>query len=293
VASAPGRPRHCHRRAGANVLRPVYVRRAIVHNSHVVARLAAAGATFVQTGRGAEGSGRGAERARRCHCSASLGRRARPPDRGRDCPMWLGSTGSEAFTFVGLRRAPDRARGHDEVVGTLGRCRNATRRQRADAAALRVADPERVGCVTQTTLSRKTSRLSSSNCDDVSQISAARREISVSRRATPVGGYLAGKERRRCAGAGRPHELQFAASARVAVDGHTAYLIESLADLRDEWLRTARLWPVSRCLDARDLVSDVADHLCAGGAVFSGSVRRRACLLQPAARARAAARAER
>src|SRR5436190_13099798 len=135
---------------------PVYVRRAIVHNTRVSARLEAAGAIFVDelsevprrsvvvlSAHGTPAVVHDEARARdlrvvdaTCPLVAKVHREvARFCDRG--------------FDVVLIGHA-----GHDEVVGTLGQAaRVHLVEDIADVWRLHVPDPERVACVTQTTLS--------------------------------------------------------------------------------------------------------------------------------------------
>jgi 4-hydroxy-3-methylbut-2-enyl diphosphate reductase len=152
VERAIGTVEHALERHGA----PVYVRHAIVHNERVVAELASKGAVFVQdvdeippgalTVYSAHGVPRHVERAaarRRldvvdatCPLVAKVHRAARR----------LAADGCEVIV-VGHA-------GHPEVVGTAGQV-SAPVHVVATAAqvdAIRVADPQRVGYVTQTTL---------------------------------------------------------------------------------------------------------------------------------------------
>jgi 4-hydroxy-3-methylbut-2-enyl diphosphate reductase len=134
---------------------PVFVRRAIVHNRHVVADLAARGAVFVDELDQVPGgalvvlSAHGVSR-RVEQQAAELGLRAVDAT----CPL-VAKVHREVERFaaddydVVLVGHP----GHDEAIGTLGRApgvRLVT--HPSDVASLVVRDPDRVACVTQTTL---------------------------------------------------------------------------------------------------------------------------------------------
>jgi len=136
---------------------PVYVRRQIVHNLHVVNELEARGAVFVESEEDApEGSllvlsAHGVAPA--VHERAAR-RRLRTID--ATCPL-VAKVHAEArryaakgYTIVLVGHA-----GHEEVEGTLGEAPEATLLVETveEAERVRVPDPERVAYVTQTTLS--------------------------------------------------------------------------------------------------------------------------------------------
>jgi 4-hydroxy-3-methylbut-2-en-1-yl diphosphate reductase len=143
-------------RALARYGAPVYVRRAIVHNAHVVGQLAGRGAIFVdELDRVPDGavvvfSAHGV--ARRVELQAA-GCGLRVVD--ATCPLVekvhreVEQFAAEGYDVVLVGHA-----GHDEVVGTLGRARGVRLvTTPEDVARLEVGDPDRVACVTQTTLS--------------------------------------------------------------------------------------------------------------------------------------------
>ena len=136
---------------------PVYVRRQIVHNLHVVNDLEARGAVFVESEQEApEGallvlSAHGVSPAVRRRASR---RRLRTID--ATCPL-VAKVHAEArryaaawYTIILVGHA-----GHEEVEGTFGEAPEATIlvESVADAERLYVPDPRRVAYVTQTTLS--------------------------------------------------------------------------------------------------------------------------------------------
>ena len=136
---------------------PVYVRRQIVHNLHVVNDLEARGAVFVESEQEApEGallvlSAHGVSPAVRRRASR---RRLRTID--ATCPL-VAKVHAEArryaaagYTIILVGHA-----GHEEVEGTFGEAPEATIlvESVADAERLCVPDPRRVAYVTQTTLS--------------------------------------------------------------------------------------------------------------------------------------------
>ena len=138
--------------------RPVYVRRQIVHNAHVVRDLERRGAVFVDERGG---------RPRRAHCSSSPRTASHPrcasaqrcgSSRTIDaiCPLVakvhaeVRRFAADGYTIVLVGHA-----GHEEVEGTLGEAPEATVLVETveDAERVRVRDPLRVAYATQTTLS--------------------------------------------------------------------------------------------------------------------------------------------
>jgi 4-hydroxy-3-methylbut-2-enyl diphosphate reductase len=136
---------------------PVYVRHEIVHNRHVVEELRAKGAVFVddpsQVPSGALliFSAHGVSPAVR---AASQERGLRVID--ATCPL-VTKVHVEAARMAreGMDIVLVGHKGHVEVEGTMGHApeRMHLVQSVADVAALEVRDPERLGCVTQTTLS--------------------------------------------------------------------------------------------------------------------------------------------
>jgi len=136
---------------------PVYVRHEIVHNDHVVGRLREMGAIFVEDvdevpdGAVLIFSAHGVSRAVRRQAD---GRELRVFD--ATCPLV-----TKVHVEVARMRREGREvvmighAGHPEVEGTMGQADDGIYLVESveDVERLRVADPERVGCVTQTTLS--------------------------------------------------------------------------------------------------------------------------------------------
>jgi 4-hydroxy-3-methylbut-2-enyl diphosphate reductase len=137
--------------------RPVYVRRQIVHNLHVVRDLETRGAVFVQS---EEDVPRGAILVLSAHGvspavhEAADRRRLRTVD--ATCPL-VAKVHAEArryaaagYTIVLVGHA-----GHDEIEGTLGEAPHSTVLVQTvdDAGRVTVPDPQRVAFLTQTTLS--------------------------------------------------------------------------------------------------------------------------------------------
>jgi 4-hydroxy-3-methylbut-2-enyl diphosphate reductase len=136
---------------------PVYVRRQIVHNGHVVRDLEQRGAVFVES---EEDVPEGATLVLSAHGVApdvytnAAGRKLLTID--ATCPlvtkvhMEARRFAAEGYTVVLIGHA-----GHDEVIGTTGEAPDSIRLVCSveDAERLEVLDPDRVAYVTQTTLS--------------------------------------------------------------------------------------------------------------------------------------------
>jgi len=149
---------------------PIYVRHEIVHNDHVVSRLRGMGAVFVDeldqipTGATVVFSAHGVSKAVR---SDAESRGFRVFD--ATCPLV-----TKVHVEVAKIQREGRElimighRGHPEVEGTMGQAQGGIHLVEtvADVATLKVADPERLAYVTQTTLS----------VDDCAGIVAALRE---------------------------------------------------------------------------------------------------------------------
>jgi len=149
---------------------PIYVRHEIVHNDHVVSRLRGMGAVFVDeldqipTGATVVFSAHGVSKAVR---SDAESRGLRVFD--ATCPVV-----TKVHVEVAKIQREGRElimighRGHPEVEGTMGQAQGGIHLVEtvADVATLKVADPERLAYVTQTTLS----------VDDCAGIVAALRE---------------------------------------------------------------------------------------------------------------------
>jgi 4-hydroxy-3-methylbut-2-enyl diphosphate reductase len=136
---------------------PVYVRHEIVHNRHVVDALRAKGAIFVEDpaevppGSILVFSAHGVSPAVR---EAASGRGLRVID--ATCPLVTKvHVDATRMAREGLEIVLIGHAGHVEVEGTLGHAPSAMHLVQTveDVARLEVRDPERLGCVTQTTLS--------------------------------------------------------------------------------------------------------------------------------------------
>jgi 4-hydroxy-3-methylbut-2-enyl diphosphate reductase len=134
---------------------PVYVRRQIVHNRHVVAELQGRGAVFVHE---LDEVPNGATVVFSAHGVAPAVR-AEAVRRGLQvvdatCPL-VGKVHHEVHRFQsrGYQVVLIGHAGHDETEGTLGEGQISLVEDAADIAALQVDDPQRLAYVTQTTLS--------------------------------------------------------------------------------------------------------------------------------------------
>jgi 4-hydroxy-3-methylbut-2-enyl diphosphate reductase len=136
---------------------PIYVRKQIVHNAHVVEELSARGAVFVDD---VDEIPEGALVVFSAHGIAPAVRRGAAARRLRTidatCPL-VTKVHAEARRYAGAGYTVVLVghEGHEEVEGTMGEAPDAIVlvESVADAENLEVADPERVAYVTQTTLS--------------------------------------------------------------------------------------------------------------------------------------------
>src|SRR5437016_6329294 len=136
---------------------PIYVRKEIVHNKHVVDELRAAGAIFVEE---LDEVPSGARVIFSAH-GVSPAVRAQARERSlkvidATCPL-VTKVHLEAVKFAqkGFTIVLIGHKDHDEVIGTLGEAPESTALVSTveDVDQLEVADPERVSFITQTTLS--------------------------------------------------------------------------------------------------------------------------------------------
>ena len=136
---------------------PIYVRKEIVHNRHVVDELRGAGAIFVEELEEVPEGGRVIFSAH----GVSPAVRAQAKERGlkvidATCPL-VTKVHLEAVKFAkkGYTIVLIGHKDHDEVIGTLGEAPQSTVlvSTEGDVDRLEVRDPERVSFITQTTLS--------------------------------------------------------------------------------------------------------------------------------------------
>lgn len=254
---------------------PVYVRHAIVHNAHVVARIAADGATFVDD---LDEVPKGAVVVLSAHgVAASVREQAKARDLrvvDATCPL-VAKVHREVRRFsnqgydvllIGHAR-------HDEVVGTLGQAPGVRLVEDvSDASMLRVADSDRVACVTQTTLSpqdvapvvdqlrQRFPNLVQPTAADVCY-ATRNRQAAVIWLARNVDVVLVVGDPT----SSNSRHLREAASAT----GTPAYLIGSVEELQDGWLANANAVGVTAGASTpEDIVVEVVDHLCREGAAL-------------------------
>jgi 4-hydroxy-3-methylbut-2-enyl diphosphate reductase len=252
---------------------PVYVRRAIVHNARVVARLAHAGAVFVDD---IDEVPRGGLAVLSAHGAPAIVRR-QAELRGirlvdATCPL-VTKVHREVRRFIdgGLDVVLIGHKGHDEVVGTLGQAAGVHLVERvSDVPSLRVADPRRVACVTQTTLSRE---------DVAPMMDAMKRRFP--NLVVPAAGDICYATRNRQAAiaslartvdvvlvvgdASSSNSQRLREVARAA--GTPAYLVDSAAAVRDTWVAAADVVGVTAGASTpEDVVGEVVRYLCRDGA---------------------------
>jgi 4-hydroxy-3-methylbut-2-enyl diphosphate reductase len=252
---------------------PVYVRREIVHNRHVVEELAAEGAIFVETldpvpdgavlvfsAHGVAPSVR--EEAERRHLRVI----------DATCPL-VAKVHLEAIRYarenysIVLIGHPD----HDEVVGTAGEAPGAIRVVSSieDVDQLDLPDPARAAYLTQTTLS----------VDDTAEIVARLTERFPAIQAPPAQDICyATQNRQNAVKAIAPRvDLLLVVGARNSSNsnrlvevatraGLTAHLIGDVSDIRREWLHECRSIGVTAGASTPDvLIDDVTAWLRAWG----------------------------
>ena len=253
---------------------PVYVRRAIVHNAEVVARLAAAGAVFVDE---LDEVPRGAVVVFSAHgVPASVREQASARDLlvvDATCPL-VAKVHREVRRFkkLGFDVLLIGHAGHDEVVGTLGQAPGVRLvEQVVDISRLPVTNPDKVACVTQTTLSpedvapvigelrRRFPDLAEPLASDICY-ATRNRQGAVSWLARKVDVVLVVGD----ATSSNSQHLRETAGET----GTPAYLIGTAADLRNEWLSHASVVGVTAGASTpEDVVAGVVDRLCRDGAV--------------------------
>ncbi len=253
---------------------PIYVRHEIVHNTHVVADLRAKGAIFVDElaqvppGSTVVFSAHGVARSVRAEAQA---RGLRVFD--ATCPLVTKvHVEVERMRAAGLEVVMVGHAGHPEVEGTMGQVDGGIYLVESveDARRLEVVDPERLGYVTQTTLS----------IDDAAQVVAALKER--------FPGILGPKKADICyATQNRQDAVKLMApmvdvviviGSRTSSNsnrlrevaerfGASAYLVDSAADLDPAWLIGRRRVGVTAGASAPEaLVQELIEKLRALGA---------------------------
>ena len=252
-----------------NVGRPVYVRKEIVHNRHVVEDLAARGAVFVESLNEVPS---GAVVIFSAH-GVSPSVRKTANERGLQvidatCPLVTKvhleviRYARENYTIVLIGH-----RSHDEVIGTLGEAPNAIRviSSVEEVDSLEVRDPQRVAYLTQTTLS----------IDDTADIVTKLKQRFPAIQGPPAQDICYATENRQAAvklvarqadailvvGAeNSSNSNRLVEVARRA--GTDAYLITCAADIEPRWLEGRRQLGITAGASTPDyLVEQVVDRL--------------------------------
>jgi len=253
----------CLKRFGS----PVYVRREIVHNPHVVAELRDKGAVFVQE---IEEIPRGETVVFSAHGVApSIWEEARERDLriiDATCPL-VTKVHSEALKYArdGFTIILVGHKGHDEVVGTMGEVPEQTILVQTveDAEQVKVPDASRVVALTQTTLS----------VDDTGQI------VQVLKRRFPALltrndiCYATTNRQSAVKAIAQYVELVLVIGAQnssncnrlretARAEGCTAYLVNGPEEIKEEWLKgVTRIGVTSGASTPETLVSAVVEAL--------------------------------
>ena len=252
---------------------PVYVRKQIVHNRHVVELLTERGAVFVEDiGEVPEG----AVTVFSAHGVAPSVRTA-AQERGLQtidatCPL-VTKVHREAAHFArdGYTIVLVGHDGHEEVEGTMGEApeRIVLVQDEADVDALQVEDPERIAYVTQTTLSvdetdsiiarlrERFPAITAPRTDDICY-ATTNRQAAVKQLAGDCDLMLV---------IGSRNSSNSVRLVEVAQDcGTDAHLIDNASEVREEWLAGKRVVGISSGASApEDLVSDLIDYFRARG----------------------------
>jgi len=253
---------------------PVYVRKEIVHNKHVVAQLRERGAVFVDELD--ETIPEGAVTVFSAH-GVSPAVHADAQERGLQtidatCPLVTKvhreavKFAGEGYTIVLIGHA-----GHEEVEGTMGEAPQhiVLVETEADVDALEVADPGKVAYISQTTLSvdetsviiarlrEKFPGITGPRTDDICY-ATTNRQLAVKQMAAECDLVLV---------IGSQNSSNSRRLVDVARDyGADAHLIDNEAQVRDEWLEGARVVGVSSGASApEELVTSLVDFFRARG----------------------------
>ncbi len=252
---------------------PVYVRKQIVHNRHVVERLTERGAIFVEDVREVP---EGAITVFSAHGVAPSVRDA-AMQRGLQtidatCPL-VTKVHREAAHFArdGYTIVLVGHDGHEEVEGTMGEApeRIVLVQNEADVDALQVDDPERIAYVTQTTLSvdetdsivarlrERFPTITGPRTDDICY-ATTNRQAAVKQLAGDCDLMLV---------IGSRNSSNSVRLVEVALDcGTDAHLIDNASEVREEWLAGRRVVGISSGASApENLVSELLDYFRARG----------------------------
>ena len=246
---------------------PVYVRKEIVHNKHVVAELSARGAIFVeQETEVPEGSvcvfsAHGVAPSVRANARA---RELRTVD--ATCPL-VTKVHREAVRFAedGYTIVLVGHDGHEEVEGTMGEApgRIVLVQSERDVDELEVPDPERIAYVTQTTLSvdetssilarlrERFPNIVGPRTDDICY-ATTNRQAAVKQLAGDCDLMLVGGSRN------SSNSLRLVEVARDC--GTDAHLIDNAGEVREEWLHGRRVVGISSGASApENLVGELVE----------------------------------
>jgi 4-hydroxy-3-methylbut-2-enyl diphosphate reductase len=252
---------------------PVYVRKQIVHNRHVVELLTERGAVFVED---ISEVPEGAITVFSAHGVAPSVRTA-AQERGLQtidatCPLVTkvhreaAHFAQEGYTIVLVGHD-----GHEEVEGTMGEApeRIVLVQDEDDVDALQVEDPERIAYVTQTTLSvdetdsivarlrERFPAIASPRTDDICY-ATTNRQAAVKQLAGDCDVMLV---------IGSRNSSNSVRLVEVARDcGTDAHLIDNASEVREEWLAGKRVVGISSGASApENLVADLLDYFRARG----------------------------
>jgi 4-hydroxy-3-methylbut-2-enyl diphosphate reductase len=252
---------------------PVYVRKEIVHNKHVVSKLRERGAIFVEEQSEVPEGAVCVFSAHGVAPSVHAGARARGLRTiDATCPL-VTKVHREATRFArdGYTIVLVGHEGHEEVEGTMGEApdRIVLVQSEQDVDQLRLADPERVAYITQTTLAvEETSAIIARlrerfpsivgpRTDDICY-ATTNRQAAVKQMADDCDLVLV---------IGSRNSSNSRRLVEVARDcGTEAHLIDSAAEVREEWLSDSRTVGISSGASAPDhLVQDLVDFFRARG----------------------------
>jgi 4-hydroxy-3-methylbut-2-en-1-yl diphosphate reductase len=262
-------------RALAAVPPPVYVRRAIVHNERVVGRLREAGARFVDD---LSEVPRGATVVLSAHgVPLAVWEQARARDLhvvDATCPL-VAKVHREVRRYrdLGLDVILIGNAGHDETVGILGQAPGVQLIERTpDVAQIRVDNPDRVACITQTTLSsydvapiidrlrQRFPALAEPRAADICY-ATRNRQAAVTWLARNVDVVL-------ILGDDTSSNTQRLREVAGAV-GTPAYRIAASSGLNEAWLDGVEVVGLSAGASTpEDVIDEVVDRLCRNGAVL-------------------------
>jgi 4-hydroxy-3-methylbut-2-enyl diphosphate reductase len=257
---------------------PIYVRKQIVHNTHVVADLQARGAVFVDE---LDAVPDGATVVFSAH-GVSPAVRAEAAERGLEaidatCPL-VTKVHAEASRFAarGDTVVLIGHAGHEEVEGTLGEApdRTVLVQTVAEVAELTVADPARVSYLTQTTLAvdetteiiqalhARFPALRSPGSDDICYATTNRQDAlkAIAEESDLV--LVVGSRN-------SSNSLRLVELARR--HGTPSYLIDDPNDIRPEWLDGVRVIGLTAGASAPPRLVEAVIAALAGGSWIAGS----------------------